>query len=437
MPTRDSAFLSITAWKQRLAFWTGAVLIGFIIVMMTRLSEWAGANYRVLSEQYPWFSFVIAPLGLGVTAWLTFRFFAGAERSGIPQVKTALAITQNVEDRSRLISLKIALGKMLLPIMGLLSGASIGFGGPAVQVGASLMAAVGKAVKFPPNYMEKGLIMAGSAAGFAAMFGTPLTGIIFAVEEMGRALEEQISSLVLMAIVLSGITAYAIMGNYFFFDADLLLMPWGRDWLAIPLCGISGGLVGALFSWTIVSVGRVIGKVPVSRVLIAVLCGSIIAAVNYYSEGKSAGTGYQQTLAILSTAGTGVPDPWFPLQKMMTTLATYFSGIPSGIFVPSFAIGAGFGANLAHWLPIAPLLVMMLLTITAYFSGMLQAPLTSFMIVMEMTQSNEILIPLMGASFFATGTSKLINPVPLFRALSDSYEHPALTKKNEEQSDDG
>ena len=73
---------------------------------------------------------------------------------------------------------------MLLPTLGLLSGASVGFGGPAVHVGASFMASLGKAVKFPPNYMAKGLIMAGSAAGFAAMFSAPLTGIIFAIEEI-------------------------------------------------------------------------------------------------------------------------------------------------------------------------------------------------------------------------------------------------------------
>jgi H+/Cl- antiporter ClcA len=78
------------------------------------------------------------------------------------------------------------------------------------------MASLGKAVKFPPHYMERGFILAGSAAGFAAMFSAPLAGIIFAIEEMGRALEEKISSLVLTAIVFSGVTAYALLNNYIF-----------------------------------------------------------------------------------------------------------------------------------------------------------------------------------------------------------------------------
>jgi Chloride channel protein EriC len=150
-----ASLFCFTAWKQRLVFWLGAIFVGLLIVAMTLLSEWAGETYRAISMQYPWFNFIIAPFGLSLTAWITFRFFPGCERSGIPQVKTALEITDNLDDRNRLLSLRIAFGKMLLPIMGLLSGASVGFGGPAVHVGASFMASIGKAVKFPPSLYGK------------------------------------------------------------------------------------------------------------------------------------------------------------------------------------------------------------------------------------------------------------------------------------------
>jgi len=416
------SFLSLTAWKQRLVFWIGAILLGLLIVAMTLLSEWASNTYRSISMQYFWFNFVIAPLGLGLTAWITFRFFPGSERSGIPQVKTALEITGNLKARTELISIKIACAKMILPIMGLLSGASVGFGGPAVHVGASFMASLGKAVKFPPHFMEKGLILAGSAAGFAAMFSAPLAGIIFAIEEMGRALEERISSLVLTAIVFSGVTAYAILNTYIFFVDESLTLPWSQSWVAIPLCGITGGVMGGLFSKIIITGGRLLNRSRLPIVLIAILSGAIIAALGYWSHGHTFGTGYQEAKAILQ--GTHAMDPSFPLLKMLATCATFFSGIPSGIFVPSIAIGAGLGADLALWFPVAPATAMILLTTTAYFSGMLQSPLTSFVIVMEMTDSQEILIPLMATAFFATGTSKLINPVPLYRALCDAYKQP-------------
>jgi H+/Cl- antiporter ClcA len=107
---------------------------------------------------------------------------------------------------------------------------------------------------------------------------------------------------------------------------------------------------------------------------------------------------------------------------MLATIATFFSGIPSGIFVPSIATGAGLGANLANWFPIAPTSVIILLSITAYFAGMLQSPLTSFVVVLEMTHSHDLSIPLMAAAFLASGTSKLINPQPLYRALCNAYQ---------------
>lgn len=419
------SFFSIIAWKQRLVFWLGAIFVGLLIVVMTSLSEWAADTYRNLSQHYPWFNFVVAPFGLAFTAWITFRFFSGSERSGVPQVKVALEITDNLEKRDQLISLRIMLGKMFLPIMGLLSGASVGFGGPAVHVGASLMASLGKAVKFPPHYMERGFILAGSAAGFAAMFSAPLAGIMFAIEEMGRALEERISSLVLTAIVFSGVTAYAILNSGVYFTDKSFVMPWSQSWLAIPLCGIVGGFLGGLFSKTIIVGGGLLKKSGLPIVGIAFVCGIVIAVLGYFSDGDTFGTGYQQTKAILLKSET--MNPLFPFLKMLATTMTVFSGIPSGIFVPSIATGAGFGVNLANWFPVAPVSAMVLLTMTAYFSGMLQSPLTSFVIVMEITGSHEILISLMATSFFATGTSKLINPVPLYRALCDAYQSPPET----------
>ena len=332
---------SATAWKQRLVFWAGAILIGMLIVLLIHLSEWSGSISGKIYRHSVWFSFFLAPFGMAFTAWMTYRFFPGSEGSGIPQVKTALEIDEKLEERSLLISIRIAIGKMLLPIIGLLSGASVGLGGPSVQIGASIMTSLGKAVRFPAHYLEKGLILAGSAAGFAAMFSAPLTGIVFAIEEMGRALEEQISSLVLTAIIFSGITAYAFSKTYIFFDDRSLVMPWGLSWMAIPLCGIIAGLIGGFFSTIIIEGGKALSETRISIVKIAFFCGVVIAMTAALSGGVTLGTGYQETKEILNDP-TGM-NPFYPLLKMIATIATAFSGIPSGLFVPSLSISAGLG----------------------------------------------------------------------------------------------
>lgn len=177
--------------------------------------------------------------------------------------------------------------------------------------------------------------------------------------------------------------------------------------------------MGGLFSKMTILGSRLLNRTGIPIVVIAIVCGGIIATVNHFSNGATVGTGYQQTKAILHSVQP--MEPSYPFFKMLATCATFFSGIPSGIFVPSLATGAGFGVDLANWFPIAPASAMILLTMTAYFSGMLQSPLTSFAIVMEMTNSHEILIPLMATAFLASRTSKLINTRPLYLALCDAY----------------
>jgi H+/Cl- antiporter ClcA len=420
----SKSFFSFTSWKQRLVFWVGAVLIGVLISTMTLLSDWAGQFYRSLSLTYNWFSWIVPPVGLALTAWVCTRLFPGSDGSGIAQVKMSLE-QNSTESLARFASLRIAMGKTLLPIMGLLSGASVGFGGPATHIGASVMVSLGKIIKFPPHYTARSLLLAGSAAGFAAMFNAPLAGIIFAIEEVGHSTDERISSLVLTAIILSGVTAYAILNHSFFFTNGQLDLPVGNQWYAVPLCGVIGGFCGAVFSKVIIRSQRFVHKLNLPIVFVAFICGIFIAIFGYLSNGESFGTGYQLTHDIIRH---DIPvDPLFPLYKMLATCATFISGIPSGIFVPAIATGAGLGANLAIWFPIAPAATMILLSITAYFSGMLQSPFTAFVIVLEMTHSHEITIPIIAASFIATGTARLINSKPLCDTLCDNYK---LMKKN-------
>jgi H+/Cl- antiporter ClcA len=107
--------------------------------------------------------------------------------------------------------------------------------------------------------------------------------------------------------------------------------------------------------------------------------------------------------------------------KFFSTLASYLSGIPGGIFAPSLAAGAGIGADLGHWLPVAPLSVMILLGMVGYFAGVVQSPLTAFIIVMEMTNDQDMLLPLILTSFIAFGVSHLVCPQPIYHALARAF----------------
>jgi H+/Cl- antiporter ClcA len=408
---------SPVAWKIRLVFWAGAVLVGLICVVFAELSEMANQRFTTFSQANPHLPLLLTPVSLAVIAWLTRRFFSGAEGSGIPQTIAALQIP----NKSAVLSLRIAVGKIIMTIAGLFSGASIGREGPSVHIGAAIMFSLGRRVRFPAHYMERGLILAGGAAGIAAAFNTPLAGIVFAIEEMSRSFEQRISGIVTTAVVFAGITAIAVLGQYHYFGSSNASMPeFGLAWLAIPITGIIGGLAGGLFAQLLIYSARRIAPLFANHpVMIAFGFGLLVALINFFSDYRTSGTGYAEAQAIISQSGA--TDFWYPLEKIAATLASYLTGIPGGIFAPSLAAGAGVGANLSQWLTFAPGDVIIILGMLAYFTGVVQSPLTAFIIVMEMTNNQNMLIALIATAFIAKGTSHLVCPVPLYSALADAF----------------
>ena len=406
------------AWKVRLVFWAGAVFIGLVCALLAKLAEHANDAFLTLAHAYPLAPLLITPLGMTLIAWLTIRFFPGSQGSGIPQAIAALRIP----GKSAILSLRIAFGKLMLVLLGLLAGGSIGREGPSVHIGASIMFSLGRLVRFPPHYMERGLILAGGAAGVAAAFNTPLAGIMFAIEEMSRSFEHRTSGIVTVAVVLAGVTALGVLGPYLYFGQvhTPLSTPLFQLWAAVLICGVGGGLFGGLFGALLVSGSQRIA--PVARrfpLRVAFGFGLLLALIALASGYSASGTGYAEAKAIL--AGEAPYDPWYSLAKFGATLASYLTGIPGGIFAPSLAAGAGVGADLGHWLPVAPLSVMILLGMVGYFSGVVQSPLTAFVIVTEMTAESNMLLPLLATAFIAHGASQLVNPRPLYHTLAQAF----------------
>jgi len=409
--------LSPRAWKVRLVFWLGAVIVGVICALFAELAEWANHVFLLLAKQHPHAPLVITPLAMMGITWLTIKYFPGSQGSGIPQ---AIASLQS-EAKSSILSLKIAVGKVLLTTLGLLSGGSIGREGPSVHIGAAVMYSFGRYARFPAHYMENGLILAGGAAGIAAAFNTPLAGIMFAIEELSRRFENRTSGIVIIAVVIAGVTAMAILGPYHYFGtASTGHVPTAEIWAAVFLCGIAGGMLGGLFASALIRGSKALAPMMRHKPLrIAFIAGLALAVVAWLSNYSASGTGYIEAKAILQQ--TAEHDPWYPLAKMGATLASYLTGIPGGIFAPSLAVGAGVGADLGQWLPVAPLSAMILLGMIAYFSGVVQSPLTAFVVVIEMTAERDLILPLLATSFIAFGASHLVSPQPLYHTLAQAF----------------
>jgi H+/Cl- antiporter ClcA len=427
---KSRSLLSPHQWKAQMVFWGGAILVGMVSALFALGAEVASRLFSQVNDHSRYWPLLLTPLGLTAIAWLTRRYFPGAQGSGIPQAIAALQMAPGAHHlRGAVLSIRIAVGKVLLTLLGLVCGASIGREGPTVHIGASIMYAVGHRARFPRHYLDQSLIIAGGAAGIAAAFNTPLAGIVFAIEEMARSFEERSSGTMLTAVVLAGITALAILGNYTYFGSSNATLELGTDWYIVPIVGVAGGLLGGLFARLLISGSLWIAPhLQRHPLLIPALCGLGVAIIGLLSGGSVYGTGYPEAKAVL-TGSTGVEGD-FAIYKMIATLLSYFSGIPGGIFAPSLATGAGFGAIAADIFSGPSVQAIVILTMVAYFTGVVQTPITSFVIVMEMTNNHTMLLPLMAASFIAYGSSKLICHEPIYRTLASGF-----LRRNEEQGD--
>ena len=403
---RARFILGRTRLRRSLIFVAGGLAVGLAAVAVAWLADEAQASFRHLETLWPWAPWIVTPLGFVASVYVTDRFFPGAGGSGIPQVMVARS-TDDQAARAFLVSLKVAFGKILLLTWGLATGASIGREGPTVQIGASIMFAAGRLAP----HRQPGFVLAGAAAGVAAAFNTPLAGIVFGIEELSRSFEVRTSGLVIGTVIAAGLTSLALLGDYAYFGHASAGLGFGAAWLAIPVCGIAGGVFGGVF----IRVSKACAKrMPnpfrlsprAHRLTVALALGLIVAACGWLSGGATYGTGYEQAKAILH--GEGAATGWFAPLKFIATLASSVSGVPGGIFSPSLAIGAGLGGALAGLLPSADASVFGLLGMAAFLTGVVQAPITSFVIVSEMTQNHALIIPLMLVAVIADGVSKLI-----------------------------
>jgi H+/Cl- antiporter ClcA len=307
---------------------------------------------------------------------------------------------------------------------------------------------VSKWTAFPRHLMERGLIMGGGAAGIAAAFNAPIAGIVFAFEEIGRRFDKENLGTIVRTVMVACLVCVIFLGNYFFYgriDYDQLIplefMSPG-PWVAVLIIGLAGGLLGGLFAKTLLVVVPHTSRMIRRRFwVVALVFGLASAGVVWLSNGAALGTGYDQARALilqespqylatlpaeevtrLSTVRENV-GPWYALQRAAVTMMVLLTGVPGGLFDPSFSVGAGLGHLTAPWLAVTGASVqgIILLWVVAYFAGVVQSPMTAFIILVEMTGAVAFTLPLGLASIVASEASRRVCPVPLYEALAENF----------------
>ncbi|WP_294322229.1 chloride channel protein [uncultured Sphingomonas sp.] len=429
-PSRFRALLRTSGpqsvqFRTRTAILAGAIVVGIVATLFAEASDWAGDVFSRYARAARWWALLTTPLTFMLLVWLTRRYAPLSRGSGIPQVIAAQADPNAAT--ATLISIRTVAAKAALTVGAVLGGASVGREGPTVQLAAAIMGATHRVMRVP---LRGGVLIAGGAAGVAAAFNTPLAGLLFAIEELASAYEQRVTLLVLAAIVIAGMVAQSVQGDYIYFGAIGAHMPLSSALIVVPVAGILGGMSGGLFSRLLLAMAtgrnRVTSWARARPVWFAGICGGIVAVLGV-STGLTWGTGYSAARAMI----VGVDAPlWFGPAKLVATAATAIAGLPGGIFAPSLAVGAGVGNLLREVFPDEPASAVVILGMVAYFAGVVRAPLTAVIILSETTASRGLMLPMFATAFIADFASQWICRDKLYHGLAQTFANPGGPKAN-------
>jgi H+/Cl- antiporter ClcA len=410
--------ISPRAWRCHLVLALAAAAGGGGALYFIYAERASLAFTQAMLQRSPYAAAAIVAVGLVVICRVRDLVFPGTEGTGIPQAIAALRMGEQPA-RARLLSLRVALGKLILLTLALFSGATIGREGPSVHVAACCLYVSRRLAPYRPHLVERGLILAGGAAGIAAAFNAPIAGIVFAIEEIGRAFDKRNSGVVVRSVAIACLVCIAALSNYLFYGLVEAQLHSLRDWLVVPVIGLAGGLLGGCFAQAVaVTLPRVARLARRRPYAVAGSLGLTLAVLGLLSDGATYGGGDEQARAIL-LHGQNLPVT-YALAKACASFVTLISAIPGGLFTPCLSVGAGLGQLAAGLVPEMNRQAVVLLSMAAYFCGVVQSPITAAVIMIEMTSAHFMSLPLLLASALAYQASRLVCPTSLYESLADS-----------------
>lgn len=328
------------------------------------------------------------PLMFMLIMFLFKRYFPYAGGSGLPQ-GYALDVFETPE-LIQTYSIKTMVGKIILTIMSILSGASLGREGPTIQICASIFASM----KNISLARKKFLIRIGSGVGVATAFNAPLGGVVFAIEEYIRHSDSEINVFLLSGIGIAGYFMVLVTGDYSYMGSiEVKALYYSSSIILIAIAsGVLCGLMGALYIWlmVLVSVGRNSWFCNWRKTHViknAAVFGLLVAVLGLLTDGMSFSNGATTTSIFLnSDAGA----PWYyGMAKVLGSVFSVAAGVPGGYFSTTLSIGAGLMDLVHYYLPILPLQQFYLLGMVGFLAAITGAPITAVVMIMSIVSDTQ------------------------------------------------
>ncbi len=407
-------------------------LVGLMAVAFILLTE------RVGSRLYPvggagWHRVLIPIVGSLAMGYLLYRYFPDARGSGIPQTKAALYA------REGRITAGTTFGKFFCTSVTLASGIPLGREGPTVQVGAGIASVLGRNLGLRPEKV-KALIPVAAAAAIAAAFNTPLAAVLFALEEVVGDLHAPVLGSVVLASATSWGVLRLLLGNDPLFKVPQyqLVNPW--EFAIYAVLGVAGGLVSVAFTKLLLGMRQRFLKFPRKTLPFQPVVGGIVVGMMGWFVPQVLGVGYEHVGAVLNGGMALKLMVLLLVLKLFAVITSYASGNAGGIFGPSLFLGAMLGGtvgSIAHHLfpnhaatPGAYALVGM----GTVFAGIVRAPMTSVVMIFEITRDYAVIVPLMISNLVSLFIASRLQKQPIYESLAhqDGIHLPTVETRLQE-----
>ena len=376
---------------------------------------------------------VLAPAAAGLlVAVVVERWFPTVRGSGVNQTKAALYVYDGY------ISFRTVIGKFLTSAVAIGSGHSLGPEDPSLQIGAGLASALGRRLALSRERLRY-IAPVGAAAGLAAAFNSPITAVLFVIEEVIGRWTAGVLGAVVLAAVSSVVTEQWFLGDQPLFHVPAYHLVHAAELLAYAAIGLIGGGVSLAFVKTVAALRPRFRSLPSwTWYLQPAIAGLLVGAIGTrFPHVMGAGYTYidqamhdQYTWRVLAAVCA---------LKVVTTAASFTSGTPGGLFAPTLFIGAMLGATICAVERLiapgatGPMGAYALVGMGALFAGILRAPMTSVFMIVEVSGNYTIILPVMIANTIAYVISRRFQPQPLFDVLSrqDGIELPSMEEERE------
>ncbi|MBV9767134.1 MAG: chloride channel protein [Acidobacteriaceae bacterium] len=394
------------------------VFSGLLVVLFHITIDFISwSSLGALSGRFRFGRLLSPSLGAIAAVLIVRKIFPRARGSGVNQTKIAIYSSEGYVPPSTIA------GKFLACAVSIGSGNSLGPEDPSLQMGAGVASLLGRLFHLPRNNMRL-IAPVGAAAGIAAAFNTPISGVLFVMEEVLADWSAAAVGSIVLAAVSAVVTMRAFLGDEPLFRIPTFELTHISELLIYAGIGIAGGGLSALFIWLIEQFKKRIDHLPHWRAYVLPTAAGFLTGVAGLWFPEVMGAGYDAINSALHGEFTWQVLLYIGLAKLLVTLLCFSVETPGGMFAPALFIGGMIGGALggvAHrWWPYgaASAEAYMLVGMGTFFAGVFRAPITSIFMVFEVSASYVIILPVMIANTTAYLISRKLHPAPFFKMLA-------------------